>query len=47
MKNKVKHIKTLEQFKKDAFKRPGARKVYVEMQPEFKMVRTLILSKIK
>jgi len=27
-------MKTLEDFKKEAFKRPGVRKAYEEMQPE-------------
>jgi predicted transcriptional regulator len=40
-------MKTLEQFKKEAFKRPGVRKVYVEMQPEFKIIRKLALARAK
>lgn len=40
-------MKTLEQFKKEAFKRPGVRKAYAEMQPEFKIIRALIISRNK
>ncbi len=40
-------MKTLEQFKKEAFKRPGVRKAYVEMQPEFQIIRALIISRNK
>ncbi len=40
-------MKTLEQFKKEAFKRPGVRKAYTEMQPEFQIIRALIISRNK
>jgi len=40
-------MKTLEQFKREAFKRPGVRKAYTEMQPEFKIIRALIISRSK
>jgi len=40
-------MKTLEDFKKEAFKRPGVRKAYEEMQPEMKIIRALIISRNK
>jgi predicted transcriptional regulator len=40
-------MKTLEQFKKEAFKRPGVRRAYFEMQPEIKIIRALIMSRNK
>lgn len=40
-------MKTLEQFKKEAFKRPGVRKAYEELQPEMKIIRALIISRNK
>lgn len=40
-------MKTLEQFKKEAFKRPGVRKAYVEIQPEFQIIHALIVSRNK
>ncbi len=40
-------MKTLEQFKKEAFKRPGVRKAYEEMQPEIQIIRALIVSRNK
>lgn len=40
-------MKTLEDFKKEAFKRPGVRKAYEEMQPEFQIIRALIISRNK
>jgi len=40
-------MKTLEQFKKEAFKRPGVRKAYDELQPEMKIIRALIISRNK
>ncbi len=40
-------MKTLEDFKKEAFKRPGVRKAYAEMQPEIQIIRTLIISRNK
>lgn len=38
-------MKTLEQFKKEIFKRPGARKAYAEMQPEFQIIRKLAIAR--
>ena len=38
-------MKTLGQFKKEAFKRPGVRKAYEGMQPEMKIIRALITSR--
>lgn len=38
-------MKTLAQFKKEAFKRPGVRKAYIEMQPEMQIIRALIISR--
>jgi len=40
-------MKTLEQFKKEAFKRSGVKKAYVQMQPEVKIIRALIVSRNK
>jgi ribosome-binding protein aMBF1 (putative translation factor) len=40
-------MKTLEDFKREAFKRPGVRKAYAEMQPEFRIIRALIISRNK
>jgi len=40
-------VKTLEQFKKEAFKRPGVKAAYVQMQPEIKIIRALIVSRNK
>ncbi|HEV7702530.1 MAG TPA: helix-turn-helix transcriptional regulator [Candidatus Paceibacterota bacterium] len=40
-------MKTLKQFKKEAFKNPGVKKAYVEMQPEMQIIRALILSRNK
>ena len=40
-------MKTLAQFKKEAFKRPGVKKAYTEMQPEMKIIRALIISRNK
>ena len=40
-------MKTLAQFKKEAFKRPGVRKAYTEMQPEIQIIRALIISRNK
>ena len=38
-------MKTLKQFKKEIFKRPGVRKAYAEMQPEFQIIRKLALAR--
>ena len=40
-------MKTLEYFKKDIFKRPGFRKAYEELEPEFKIIRALALARMK
>ena len=40
-------MKTLKQFKKEAFKRPGVRKAYTEMQPGVQIIRALIISRNK
>lgn len=40
-------MKTLADFKKEAFKRPGVRKAYKEMQPEVQIIRALIISRNK
>jgi predicted transcriptional regulator len=40
-------MKTLEQFKREIFKRPGVRKAYAEMQPEFQIIRKLALARVK
>ncbi|MEK9181920.1 MAG: helix-turn-helix transcriptional regulator [Patescibacteria group bacterium] len=40
-------MKTLEQFKKEAFKRHGVRKAYKQMQPEIQIIRALIISRNK
>jgi predicted transcriptional regulator len=40
-------MKTLKQFKKEAFKRPGVRRAYIEMQPEIQIIRALIISRNK
>jgi len=37
-------MKTLADFKKEAFKKPGVRKAYEEMQPEFQIIRKLALA---
>ena len=40
-------MKTIEDFKKEAFKRSGVRKSYEEIQPEFQIIRALIISRNK
>ena len=40
-------MKTLKQFKREAFKRPGVRKAYFEMQPEIQVIRAFIISRNK
>ena len=40
-------MKTLEQFKKEIFKRPGVRKAYAELQPELQIIRKLALARAK
>jgi len=40
-------MKTLSQFKKEAFKREGVRKAYMELQPELQIIKTLALSRAK
>lgn len=38
-------MKTLKNFKKEAFKREGVRKIYIEMQPELQIIRKLALAR--
>lgn len=38
-------MKTLEDFKREIFKRPGVRKAYAELQPEFQIIRKLSLAR--
>ena len=38
-------MKTLEDFKREIFKRPGVRKAYAEMQPEFQIIRKLAIAR--
>jgi HTH-type transcriptional regulator/antitoxin HipB len=40
-------MKTLEDFKREIFKRPGVRKAYAKMQPEFQIIRKLALARAK
>jgi predicted transcriptional regulator len=40
-------MKTLEQFKKEAFKKSGVKKAYTQMQPEINIIRALIVSRNK
>ena len=40
-------MKTLGQFKNEAFKRKGVKKVYTEIQPEIQIIRALIISRNK
>ena len=40
-------MKTLEDFKREVFKKPGAKKAYAEMQPEFQIIRKLALARAK
>jgi len=40
-------MKTLEDLKKEIFKRPGVRKAYAEMQPELQIIRKLALARSK
>jgi len=40
-------MKTLNKFKKEAFKREGVRKAYIEMQPELQIIRKLALARTK
>ena len=40
-------MKTLEQFKREIFKRPGVRKAYAELQPELQIIRKLALARAK
>jgi len=38
-------MKTLNQFKKEAFKREGVKKTYVELQPELQIIKRLAFSR--
>ena len=40
-------MKTLADLKRELFKRPGVRKAYAEMQPEFKIIRELAIARSK
>ena len=40
-------MKTLVDLKRELFKRPGAKKVYEDMQPEFKIIRELAIARSK
>lgn len=40
-------MKTLADLKKDLFKRPGFRKAYEELEPEFRIIRALALARMK
>ncbi len=40
-------MKTLADLKRELFKRPGVRKAYAEMQPEFQIIRRLALARTK
>ena len=40
-------MKTLEDFKREIFKRPGVRKAYAELQPELQIIRKLALARAK
>ena len=40
-------MKTLNQFKRDAFKREGVAKAYAQLQPELQIIRKLALSRAK
>ena len=40
-------MKTLNQFKKEAFKREGIRKAYAELQPELQIIKKLAFLRAK
>lgn len=40
-------MKTLEQFKREIFKRPGVRKAYIELQPELQIIRKIALARAR
>lgn len=40
-------MKTLTDFKRELFKRPGAKKIYEEMQPEFRIIQALAFARMK
>ncbi|OGI57334.1 hypothetical protein A3B85_00425 [Candidatus Nomurabacteria bacterium RIFCSPHIGHO2_02_FULL_37_13] len=40
-------MKTLADLKRELFKRPGVRKAYAEMQPEFQIISKLALARAK
>lgn len=40
-------MKTLEQFKKEAFKREGVRRAYLELQPELQIIKKLAFIRAK
>ena len=40
-------MKTLNQFKKEALKRKGVKKAYMELQPQIEIIKTLVISRSK
>lgn len=40
-------MKTLNQFKKEALKKTGVRKTYIELQPELEIIKKLAISRSK
>ena len=40
-------MKTLKQFKKEAFKRTGVRRAYEKLEPELRIIETIALARIK
>lgn len=40
-------MKTLHQFKTQALKRPGVKKAYIELQPEFEIIKKLVIMRSK
>jgi predicted transcriptional regulator len=40
-------MKTLSQFKKQALKREGVKKAYIDLQPELQIIRNLTLARSK
>jgi len=41
------NMKTLNQFKKEAFRRGGVKKAYIELQPELQIIKKLAFSRAK
>ena len=40
-------MKTLKQFKKEAFKRGGVRRVYAELGPELRIIEAIAIARMK